>query len=217
MQALNNALYPFIGPIGLNLSVNGGTVLINGNPVVFPNILIGLSANKTSFVFINIGTSTLQVNNTGFPANSYPIATAVTVNSGVSTLIDNRPDYVVTGSSTGIPGRFILAFGTPLISGNFSLSNWGTGASLSVTGKDSAHQITITAGTSPTQGAQVTLTFADGAWNTTPLIFPTQSGGTGMILPITSTSNTTSYTLTLNGLPISGKTYIVNVLVAGLS
>jgi hypothetical protein len=159
----------------------------------------------------------IQTNNTGFSSNSYPIATVITTNTGVSQLVDNRPDYSISSSSGSGLSRFILSFGTTLAPSNFSLTGWGTGASISVIGKDSAHQITLTAGTSPVQGAQVQLTFADGAWNTAPLIFPTQSGGTGMILPITSTSTTLTYTLTFNGLPISGKTYIANILVAGLS
>jgi hypothetical protein len=218
MQALNNALVPLISVPGLNLFVNQGYVLINGGEVNFPTTLIGLLANKTTWVFINIGTSTIQTNNTGFPANSYPIAIVTTNNTGINTLQDLRPDYVVTGAVTGINGRFILNYGTNLVSGNFILTGWGSGASISVTGKDSAHQITVTAGTSPSTGATVQLTFADGAWNQAPLVFSSVvSTQTGMILPVTSTTSTTIYTLTFNGLPINGKTYITDVLVCGLS
>lgn len=216
MQALNNALVPqIIGP-GLNISVNQAIVYVNGTETSIPSTIIGLGANKTSFIFLNLGSVVLQSNTTGFSSNSYPIATVTTTNTGVAQLIDNRPDYSIS-SVTGGGSRFILSFGTALGSGNFSLTGWGSGSSISVTGKDSAHQFTVTAGTAPLQGAQISLTFADGAWNSAPLIFPTQSGGTGMILPLTSTSTTLTYTITFNGLPIAGKTYIVNVLVCGLA
>jgi hypothetical protein len=205
-----------IGP-GLNISVNQALVYVNGVESAIPNTVVGLTKNTTTYVFLNLGLVVIQTNNTGFASNSYPIATVVTTNTGVSTLVDNRPDYSISSSSGSGLSRFILSFGTALTSGNFSLTGWGSGSSISVTGKDSAHQFTVTAGTAPTQGAQVTLTFADGAWNTAPLIFPTQSGGTGMILPLTSTTTTLSYTLVFNGLPISGKTYTVNILTVGLS
>ena len=204
-----------IGP-GLNVSINQALVYINGVESAIPNTVVGLTKNTTTYVFLNLGIVAIQTNTTGFASNSYPIATVTTTNTGVSILVDNRPDYAITSTSGG-GSRFILSFGTALSSGNFALIGWGSGASISVTGKDSAHQFTVTAGTAPTQGAQVTLTFADGAWNSAPLIFPTQSGGSGMILPLTSTSTTLTYVLTFNGLPISGKTYTVNVLVCGLS
>lgn len=205
-----------IGP-GLNLSINNGVVLINGVEVSFPNTIIGLSANSTTFIFINLGLAILQSNNSGFTGNSYPIATVTTSNTGIAQLIDNRPDYAIN-SVTGAASRFILAFGTALVPGNFSLTGWGAGSSISVTGKDSAHQFTVTAGTSPTQSPQVQLVFADGAWNTAPLVFTSHvSTQTGMLLTLSSTSTTLSYTLTFNGLPIAGKTYIVDVLVCGLS
>lgn len=218
MQALNNALVPQIGVPGLNILVNQGIVLINGGEVSFPTTLVGLTANSTSWVFINIGGPSLQVNNTGFPANSYPIAVVITNNTGVSSCIDYRPDYVITGSNTGISGRFILSYGTPLTTGRFTLTGWGTAAAISVNGKDSAHQITLTAGAAPSQGATVQLLFADGAWNSAPLVFVDHvSTSTGMVIPVTSSTTTTTYLLTFNGLPIAGKTYILNILVVGLS
>jgi hypothetical protein len=217
MQALNNALVPqIIGP-GLNISINQGVVLINGVDTLFPNTIVGLTANTTTYIFINIGAAVLQSNNSGFPSNSYPIATVTSTNTGVAQLLDNRPDYALT-SPISVNSRFILSFGTALTPGNFSLINWGSGATITVNGKDSAHQITVTAGTGATQGAQVQLTFADGAWNSAPLVYSAPvSTQTGMILVITSTSTTITYTLTFNGLPISGKTYIANILVCGLS
>jgi hypothetical protein len=218
MQALNNALVPQISLPGLNILVNQGIILINGGEVLVPTTLVGLSANTTTWVFINIGTATLQANNSGFPANCYPIAIVITANTGVSSLQDMRPDYVITGTTVAVIQRFILNFGTPLVSGNFTLSGWGAGATITVVGKDSAHVITVTAGTAPSTGANVQLTFADGAWNQAPMVFSSVvSNQTGMILPITSASTLTTYTLTFNGLPVSGKTYITNILVCGLS
>jgi hypothetical protein len=212
------ALSPFIGPPGLNIEIYQGIVLINGGEVNFPTTLVGLSANSTTFVFINIGTGTIQINNTGFPAGNFPICVVVTSNTGIISLVDYRPDYVITGASGGFSGRFILNFGTNLTSGRFTLTGWGSGASITVTGKDSAHYFTITAGTTPSVGPTVQLVFADGAWNSPPIVFPSVvSTQTGAILPITSTSTTTTYTLTYNGLPVAGKTYTTNVLVTGLS
>ena len=216
---INNALVPQIvyGP-GLQIQVYQGTVLINGGIVQYPTTVVGLLANVTTYIFLNISSGVLQTNNSGFPANSYPIAITTTANDKVVTLSDQRPDYVITGANTGINGRFILNFGTSLSAGNFSLINWGTGASVTgVSGKDSAHSFTITAGSTPGVAPSVTLTFADGAWNQAPLVFVSQSKGSGSIFPVTYSSNTTGYTLTFNGLPISGNTYVVSVLVCGLS
>lgn len=198
--------------------MNGGNVLLNGGLLSFPNTIVGLTPNSTTWIFINIGTGTIQTNSTNFPASSFPIAIATTTNTGVQILLDSRPDYVITGASTGINGRFILNFGTLLTTGNFSLTGWGSGATMSsLAGRDSAHSFTITAGTGATSGAQVQLTFADGSWGTPPLVFTGLTKGTGMLLTTSYTSTATTYTITFNGLPLAGLTYSASVLVAGIS
>jgi hypothetical protein len=216
---INNALVPQIIPQGLQFQIYQGSALINGSVIFFSTTVVGVLPNTTTWCFINISGGIIQTNNTGFPGNSYPIAVVQSTNTGIGTLVDSRPDYaLISSSNVGIGGRFILNFGTNLIAGNFALSGWGAGASIgSISGKDSAHAFTVTAGSSPSVAPTVILTFADGAWNAAPLVFTQLLKGSGSLLPTTYTSTTTTYTLTFNGLPINGQTYMVSVIVCGLS
>lgn len=115
----------------------------------------------------------------------------------------------LTATSTGQIQRPTIAGATALVSGNFALSGWGSGATITaIHGSDAAHSFTITAGSSPSVSPTVILTYADGAWAFAPIVDVAMVSGTGIFTDIKVTGVTTAYTLTYSGLPISGSTYI---------
>jgi hypothetical protein len=88
--------------------------------------------------------------------------------SGSSEMVLNASDVVI--SQPVLAKRFV-ATGTALTEANFGLSaSWGVGASVTVLpgSDDQRGQFTVTAGSSPSANATVTLRFADGSWQTSP-------------------------------------------------
>jgi hypothetical protein len=87
-----------------------------------------------------------------------------------------------------------MGSGTNLVTGDFTLTGWGSGASISVNGnsKDTVGGFTITSGTSVSANPTVKLTFKDGAWDTNPKCFINpgfRADGSGAWLsPVTLTS-----------------------------
>jgi hypothetical protein len=109
------------------------------------------------------------------------------------------------------------ASGTNLVAGDFVLTGWGAGATITaIHGSDMVHRFTITAGTTPTVSPTIQLTFHDGPWAFAPIIFANMIGGTGQSSDFQITDGTTIYTLTYNGLPTATKTYIIDVLCIGV-
>jgi|HubBroStandDraft_6_1064221.scaffolds.fasta_scaffold213551_2 hypothetical protein len=109
------------------------------------------------------------------------------------------------------------ASGSNLVSGDFLLTGWGTGATISaIHGCDMAHRFTITAGTTPSVSPTIRLTFHDGAWAFPPIILANMINGTGQVSDFGVVSATTIYTLTYDGLPTATKTYILHVVCIGV-
>lgn len=202
---------PYIGPIGLIIVIDPGTVISNNVFVIVPQTNVILSPNTTSYIFYNTVSNVIQSNTTGFPTQTIPIATVVTVLNGLTTVIDNRPDWVVISSATAL----INAPGVGLTAGNFSFSGWGTGASLTVnSGTQTGFSITLTAGTSPSVQPTITLTF-NTSYANPPITLAQVNGGTGMVTDITAANTTTQSVLTYDGLPQNGKTYRIQVFALG--
>lgn len=121
---------------------------------------------------------------------------------------------------TAVASVRFQTFGTPLSSGDFSFSGWGSGATLSgITGDDSGFTITMTAGTSPTINPTVTLTYHDGPWVRLDSITSDMIEGTGQFADVQNNccSNFSTLQLTYLGLPVSSSTYTLNVIVKGRS
>jgi hypothetical protein len=105
----------------------------------------------------------------GGTANTVPKYTAGS-SLGNSSITDD-------GTSVGLTEqvklkRISVANGTAQTSTNFVLgTQWGTSPSVgSIVGTDQALQFVVTSGTgSPTTGATVTITFADGSWGNAPI------------------------------------------------
>lgn len=108
--------------------------------------------------------------------------------------------------------------GTALLSGNFVLTGWGTGGTITaISGYDGCHVFTITAGTTPSSSPTIQLTYSDGTWTKAPIVHALVIGGTGSASDLAVASTATTYVLTYDGLPVATKTYIVNVMVRGLA
>jgi hypothetical protein len=202
---------PYIGPIGLIITIDGATVISNNVLTIIPQTNIVLAPNVTSYIFYNTVSNAIVSNTTGFPSQVIPIATVMTSLNGPTTVIDNRPDWVVIS----LPTSLVTAPGTPLVAGNFSFSGWGTGANLVVnSGTQTGYSITITAGSSPSVQPTVTLTFNVGYTNA-PITLAQVNGGTGQVTDITATNTTTQSILRYDGVPQNGKTYTIQVFNLG--
>src|SRR5215469_1603354 len=115
-----NVFAPYIAGPGLNLSVSSGQILVSGVPTVIPLTIVGLTANTTNYVFLNVGTGMVQASTSSFLAGSYPIATVGTSASGIKTLVDSRPDFF-TGAVNSGGAVLLMPAGAQTISG-FPLS-----------------------------------------------------------------------------------------------
>lgn len=106
--------------------------------------------------------------------------------------------------------------GTALINGNFGISGWGTGSSISaLTGSQTGFYITITAGTTPSVDPTITLTLPI-AYAHAPLVLAQMVGGTGAFSDVSVSSAVGLVTLTFLGLPVNGRTYQFAVFEVGL-
>jgi hypothetical protein len=103
MISPTNAFSPYIDGGGLSLGVTGGVALLGTTPTVIGGQSVALTANATNYVILNLTSGLLQVNTSGFTTGNYPIATVVTLNASIQTLIDDRPDVsgIGSGGSSG--------------------------------------------------------------------------------------------------------------------
>lgn len=92
MFTFTNSLVPQITIQGLSLRVNQATVFLSGanQRVTIPATFVPLASNATTYVFLNYSTHSIQANQTGFPINTYPVATVLTNNSQIIALQDQR-------------------------------------------------------------------------------------------------------------------------------
>ena len=119
-------------------------------------------------------------------------------------------------TQAGNINRFFPVLGTPLVAGDFALSGWGTGATITaVEGTDTMCQLTVTAGTTPSVSPTITLTYHDGAWPKNPLVLADMTGGSGSFSEFAISTSTTQAILTYNGLPVATKTYIATLVSMG--
>jgi hypothetical protein len=96
---------------------------------------------------------------------------------------------------------------------NIALSGWGSGAAVSASsGYAQRMRFTVTAGTTPSANPTITTTFP-ASFPSAPLCMAQQTGGTGTLEPLTTSSAETTSTAAFqwNGTPTSTSTYIVTV------
>jgi len=130
----------------------------------------------------------------------------------------------VTHSGKEIAFRYTTHTASALVAGDFALgAGWGTTGTLVVNqGTDQAFNIKITpGGTGIAASPTVTLTFHNGTWTQVPVFVCTQTGGTGLVAPITFTNGVaTATTLPMiwnagGAAPVSGNTYIISCVGMG--
>lgn len=120
MKNPSSALAVDIGKPGQFVHVRAGDIALNG---VFSKIAsadLAVTANTTNYIFLNLSNLILQANTTGFPANTFPLATVVTDNVGPTTITTSRPDWLitlngltgnVTGTNTPVNGYIMFEQG----------------------------------------------------------------------------------------------------------
>ncbi len=95
MLSPQNAFAPFIGGPGLLITVNGGAVVNSlGQPISVPSTVVGLAANSTTYIFLNLTAVAIQTNTTGFVGGktTYPISVVAANNVGITSVLDQRAD-----------------------------------------------------------------------------------------------------------------------------
>jgi hypothetical protein len=103
MIALTNALAPFIGQPGLEISVSPGVLWLNGFIINLPLGTVFLPPNSTSYVFLNTSSGLLGTNTTGYNTVDIPIAAVVTSFTTVVSLTETRPDFTnLAGSGSSV-------------------------------------------------------------------------------------------------------------------
>lgn len=210
-STITSSFAVYISGSGLFLTVDPAVVLNNNVLVSIQQTVVSLANNATNYIFFNTSSNTLQLNTTGFPAQVIPIAIAITSQGTIISVFDSRPDWVVIAN----PVSLVNAPGTPLTTGNFSFSGWGSGASLVVnSGTQTGYSITINAGSNPLVQPTITLTFNSGYTNA-PITLARMVGGSGMVSDISASNTISQSVLTYGGTPQSGKTYVFNVFVLG--
>lgn len=104
----NSALAPQALP-GLNLQVRGGTILLGTSSTGISTQTVALTNNATNYVFLTTG-GAIQTNTTGFTGTVLQIATVVTSQGQITSIQDNRPDFIFNGSGLpagGVTGQVV--------------------------------------------------------------------------------------------------------------
>jgi hypothetical protein len=104
MNISTSAFAPYVGGPGLQITVNGGTILCSNISTTLPTTTVQLTANATNYVYISIllplkGTTspqpapTITTNTTG--PDGIPLCMVVTSLTGIMSISDTRPDIVI--------------------------------------------------------------------------------------------------------------------------
>ncbi len=109
MFDVRNPLAPIVVGSGLIITVNVGNVLLAGVPTTIPSTVIALTQSATNFVHITSG-GAVAVNTSSFPSTSLPIAQVTCSQTSITSIVDSRPDFILS-SSTGSPATLFQAWG----------------------------------------------------------------------------------------------------------
>lgn len=200
------------------LTVSSGGAAVTGNSTVTGTLTTSSTMTVTAGGEV-ISAGGLQVSGTHNGADT------LTVNTGHVQVAASTGNLTVQGAGLGAgvyANRFYAARGTSLVSGDFSGSGWGTGATYTpLTGsKDQMGQVEIATGTASfVANPTVTLTFKDGTWSNAPfgVAICVRSGGAsvdGFGCHITGFSNV-SVTWTVYVTPTTSETYRIQWIMMG--
>lgn len=164
---------------------NGTSLFITGGTYNSTNIL---HVGSTGVGVYITGNNNIRPNGTGITVDSggagvffYGNTTGdFSTNATLSKAVFEASTAILTNKSLGGTGsttpntpfnRFAANRGTALVSGDFSISGWGTTASIgSIRGTDTSFSFIVSsAGTGQTATPTATLTFHDGTWTNSPV------------------------------------------------
>ena len=91
-----NIFAAYIAGPGLNIMVSGGTMLVGGSLLQLPNTVVGVTANATNFIYVDVNAGALMASTVGFPVGTFPIATVISSATGIVSLTDSRPDFILS-------------------------------------------------------------------------------------------------------------------------
>jgi hypothetical protein len=95
-----NGLHDFAPSLGRGLNVNvvGGVAAISTVPTAIAGTSVGVAANTTTYIYVDLSAAIISSNTSGFTSTEYPVATVVTNSTQIVTLTDDRPGaYAVSG------------------------------------------------------------------------------------------------------------------------
>ncbi len=117
--------YPKVGA-GLSLNIGPGTAYCStGNIVNYTGGTIGLTANSTNYIYLNISSSCVPMSNTsGFVSNEIPVATVITGSSSITLTCNASGISVGTGTNACIQDdRTVFTNPQASVTGVTSVSN----------------------------------------------------------------------------------------------
>ncbi len=222
------------GKIVCTLNNYGGVPPRIAGTNVIANLVTTAQANSSGVLSVALyGNYQITVAGTYYEIAVYGVDTA----GNVSNAPNSVANYVFTSGGTFdlsnlIPIGVIVpsispsapsgaarftALGTTLLTSDFILTGWGSGAVVSVVhGSDMAHRLTITAGTSPSSTPDLELVFKDGPWVAAPVIIAQMVGGSGVVSDLGIISTASLYHITYDGLPVATKTYSFDIICIGV-
>lgn len=215
----NPMWWQFIEPANSTVDISEMTAYstVGGNVIFYPIPFGGGGSGSVTSVSFT-GDGVLFQAAAGTPVTSVGTLTPV--------LIIQQPNTVLAGPASGssatptfrpLVSADLPGLGTNAQVSDFSLTGWGSGASVSaVRGYDRGHVFTITVGASPSANPTVLYTFANGAQAVTPVVQAQIRGGTGEVSDLQVTESTSAYVLTFLGVPIAGQTYSFSAIIMSL-
>lgn len=187
---------------------------------IFPALVYVVSTDVTGTFSINLwGNDQIDPANTIYyitfldqygnqtgPYQFYINGNAFNLNTATAMSITSLPIYSSLGFATG----------TKLTAGNFTLTGWGTGASITnVAGTEMGFVITVQAGSGPLTTPTITLNYPT-AYPNAPMVMAFMYGGTGVTSDIAVTQSTTNAVYAYGSLPVNGKTYSIASFTLGI-
>lgn len=101
MITLSNALVARFDVTGFLLTIEPCSFWMNGSLVSVAQTTLALPQNSRRLVYLDVNSATILLSATVFPVSSIPIATVTTDFRGVVSLVDSRPDFLVSGGGGG--------------------------------------------------------------------------------------------------------------------
>lgn len=135
---LSNALAARFDITGFLLTVAPCSFWMNGTLVNVPQTTLALPQNSRRLVYLDVNSATILLSATVFPVSSIPIAVVTTDFRGVVSLVDSRPDFLVSGGGSG-GGSTTVSISTSTVLSNVSagfmyvFATGGSGGGITIT------------------------------------------------------------------------------------